>query len=150
MGLSDNILSWAGRRKTSATQIYTKEAVKHPIVMPLMNRLVVLTLLLASVSCSSFADVKITKAIESGQFHVGMTLDEVCNIIGRRPSATVDLVTINEDSSGRMMTWVIGIDLAPGVPLVPVAFAQMSPNSYTLMFRNDRLVSWGKQLSNFP
>ncbi len=54
-----------------------------------------------------FADVRIMQAERSGQLRVGMTLDQVAQIVGRQPNSYSDIIRTETDSSGTYTIWEV-------------------------------------------
>jgi len=74
-----------------------------------MKSLILILLLCFIVSgCATmFADVRIMQAEQSGQLRVGMSLDQVAQIVGRYPNSYSDIIRTETDSGGTYTIWEV-------------------------------------------
>jgi len=100
-----------------------------------MKKIIILLAILCSTGCATMynncTDVRIDNAIKEGKFKIGMTKQEVFDIVGKPYNEK--FMHTYQDKNGTKLSWIAGI-------------TQKSEGNwsktYTLHFENDILTSW--------
>jgi len=97
----------------------------------------ILLLLCVSLSgCATmFEDVRIAQAERQEKFYIGMTINEVIQIIGRQPNSISDGWRTENTSDGVHKVWIVNGGGMGGNFI----------RTYTFRFKDEKLASWGWQ-----
>ena len=91
--------------------------------------------LLIAGCASCFPDMKIMQAEKQGAFYIGMSEQEVFNIVGRQPNLYADIWRTENNSDGQYQLWVVN-GSQPSLSLMRTCYFK---------FKDGKLASWGNQ-----
>ncbi len=115
-----------------------------------MKTVLLLALCLELCGCATVG--KEIHQVNVDQLQIGMSMDEVCKIVGREPSTLCDIYEKETTTDGVYDVWIVNCVRAS---VINIYKGYVTPSlkskykTYTFRFKDDKLVSYGEQY-NLP
>jgi len=101
-----------------------------------MKNIIVLLLCLGLCGCATcFPDMKIMQAEKQGAFTIGMSQQDVFNVVGRQPNPFSDIWRVENTNDGQYQLWVVNGNDQSGNFM----------RTYSFRFKDGKLASWASQ-----